>query len=283
MKHFSICCFRVTYYFEEQVLPLLYRMSNLEKLKMRLEVDLSRGFIDFRYFKRKILSSLPKLNRLTFFIHSHRIFPKKEDLSILGRLEENLSIDSDVGIISYGDFFSERKHAQYHFYSIPSYNEYFTGISNRFPGGKFPYVREIKLFDEKSFENEFFFRISQSFPQLEAMSIINFKPQNHRQSDNHQRNPSPIKYVHLIRLTLFDVHDDYVEQFLLNTKTNLVQEVALCVNYQSLKQITHDFKRDQTQINCDKINKFIFSCDCQHSANLQEYFPYAKIHKKLWL
>lgn len=67
----------------------------LERLKMYPEVDLSRGFVDVRYLKRNILSSLPKLNQLTFCIHSYRIFPNEEDQSILERLEEILSIDSN--------------------------------------------------------------------------------------------------------------------------------------------------------------------------------------------
>jgi hypothetical protein len=41
-------------------------------------------------------------------------------------------------------------------YSYPYTLTYYDDISNNFPGGLFKCVREISLFDERSFEHEFF-------------------------------------------------------------------------------------------------------------------------------
>ncbi|CAF1265257.1 unnamed protein product [Adineta ricciae] len=274
MKHFFISCSCLTYYFEEEVLPLLHRMSNLEKLKMCFQIDLSRGFLDLNYFDRNILCSLPKLNQLSFFIHSNRLFPNEEELAILETLEERFHIDPGVGITSYGEYFSEERTAQYHLYSSPSFNEYFCGISNRFPGGAFPYVREVSLFDTKPFEEEFFRRIVQSFPRMETLSVVNLKAENHE--EDNQEDVSAIQYNHLVRLVLLHTHDHYIEQFLLESKSNLVEKVSLFVKYQSLKRITDNFTRDQTRVNCFKVNHLYFP-DYDHSDDLHKYFPYAKI------
>ena len=40
----------------------------------------------------------------------------------------------------------------------------------------------------------------------------------------------------------------YVKRFLLNTQTNFIQEMILYAQYQALKRVAHDFRRDQTQI-----------------------------------
>ena len=131
-------------------------------------------------------------------------------------------------------------------------NEYFCGISNRFPDGKFPFVRQISLIDEQSFEDEFFSRISQSFPQIEKLSIVNSKAQNHRQSNDDQSNHSPIKYDHLRQLILTNIHDHYLEQFLLKSKSHFLHQITLYVRYQSLKRVTNNFTKDRFQ--CCLIN-----------------------------
>ena len=278
MKYFSICSPRETIFCNAFV-SLLKRMTNLERLKTCLKVDICRGYVDSNYFYTHICCSLPKLNWLTFYIRSRRIFPNELDLSVLQALGEAFIVDGNVGIRAYGDYFHENRIAQYHFYSIPSFNEFFCGISNRFPGGKFPFVRRISLIDEQPFEDEFFSRISQSFPRIEKLSIVNSKGQNHRQSNDDQSNHSPIKYDHLRRLILVNIHDHYLEKFLLKSKSHFLHQITLHVRYQSLKRVTNNFTTDQMRFNCDKINRLYFCDQYEHSDHLQEYFPHGKISR----
>ncbi|CAF1037124.1 unnamed protein product [Rotaria sp. Silwood1] len=85
-------------------------------------------------------------------------------------------------IISYVDYFSEAKQTRCHIYSYPSFMPYYDDITNNFSGGLFKHVRMVSLYDEYPFEHEFFFRIVQSFPYMEQLSMINHKSQNRKQS-----------------------------------------------------------------------------------------------------
>ncbi|CAF3775208.1 unnamed protein product [Rotaria sordida] len=208
LKCFSLSCDYETNYYDELILPLLYRMSNLEQL--------------------------------------------------------------------------EAKQVLCHIYSYSSPMQYYSYITNNFPDGLFKYVRVVSLFDEHPFEHEFFLRIQKSFPFMERLCVINHKSQNHKQSyesNNDNRISSVIEYSFLSELDIDDVHDDYIEQFLFDTKTYLQSNVLLYINYESLKRLTHNFKRDATRINCAKVNelKFRSGAKCPNSS-LQEYFPNAKIY-----
>ncbi len=56
--------------------------------------------------------------------------------------------------------------------------------------------------------------------------------------------------AHPLKKSLHEAHDDYVEQFLIDTKTCLLNNVYLYINYKILEKIIWDFKRDETRINC---------------------------------
>ncbi|CAF5055349.1 unnamed protein product, partial [Rotaria sp. Silwood1] len=175
----------------------------------------------------------------------------------------------------------EAKESQCHIYSYPSFMPYYGNITNNFPGGLFKYVRVVSLFDEHPFEHEFFLQIQESFPFMEQLSMANYKSQNHKQSyesNNDNRNLSLIEYSFLGELVILNAHDDYIEQFLCNTKTHLQNNVLLHIKYESLQRVTHNFTREDTRINCAKINelKLYRKTTCSNSS-LQEYFPYAKI------
>ncbi|CAF3298751.1 unnamed protein product [Rotaria sp. Silwood2] len=101
--------------------------------------------------------------------------------------------------------------------------------------------------------------------------------QQFHELSNNNENLSVIKYSVLNELIIIDVHDDYIEEFLLDTTTNLPNNIFLCVKYESLKRVTHNFTRDATRINCAKINELELFSETKCSNYLQEYFPYAKI------
>jgi hypothetical protein len=79
---------------------------------------------------------------------------------------------------------------------------YYHKITNNFPSGLYQYIRLVSLYDE----HDFFIRISQSFPLMKRLSLIN-------------HNSSIVKYNNLIKLNIDNVHDDYIEEFLFNTRT----------------------------------------------------------------
>jgi hypothetical protein len=120
---------------------------------------------------------------------------------------------------------------------------------------------------------------------MEQLFVINHKSQNRKQSyepNNDNQNLSLIEYSFLSELGIIDVHDDYIEQFLFDTKTYLRNNVILYIRYESLQRVTHNFTRDATRINYAKINKLYLGAKpkCSNSS-LQEYFPYATLCDQL--
>ena len=67
----------------------------------------------------------------------------------------------DNQIISCVDYFQEirRPYSECHIYSYPYRMNYYENISNNFPDGLFKNVHRVSLFDECSFEHEFFIQI----------------------------------------------------------------------------------------------------------------------------
>ncbi|CAF4963892.1 unnamed protein product [Rotaria sp. Silwood1] len=285
LKCFSLSCKLETYDYNEAIPPLLYRMSNLEELDLCLTVYVDKTFIDGNHLKTKIIKHIPRLNQFTFFIQSfiyvrnEMSFPSTEDF------QHTFIVFPNNKIISYVDNFADVKRSQCHIYSYPFLMRYSTSITNNFSGGLFEYVRSVSLFDEHPFEHEFFLRIVQSFPFIEGLSLANRKPQNGKQSyksNSDNRNLPLIEYFFLNELYISNVHDDYIEQFLFDTKTYLQNNVILYVDYESLQRVTHNFARDATPTNSAKISKLHLCGQGKRSNSLEEYFPYSKISYPLY-
>jgi hypothetical protein len=256
-------------------------MSNLEQLGLYIAVFIDTTFIDGNHLKRNIINRMSRLKQFTFYIRSSMFICNQVDFPSTEDIQRTFIDFPDNNIISYVDYFPEAKESQCHIYSYPSFMPYYGNITNNFPGGLFKYVRVVSLFDEHPFEHEFFLRIQKSFPFMEKLSVINSKSQNLKQSyesNNDNRNLSLIEYSFLGELAIFSVHDDYIEQFLFDTKTYLQNNVLLHINYESLQRVTHNFTREDTRINCAKIHelKLYGETTCPNSS-LQEYFPCAKI------
>jgi hypothetical protein len=60
-------------FYEQLIVPLLHRMSNLEELILNLSIDRSthKSFIDGNNLKNDIISHMSKLNKFVFSIHSN--------------------------------------------------------------------------------------------------------------------------------------------------------------------------------------------------------------------
>jgi hypothetical protein len=156
---------------------------------------------------------------------------------------------------------------------------YYSAITNKFSGGLYENVRQVSLFDEKPFEHEFFLRIQKSFPLLEILCVKNRKPQSRKQSNNNHEYLSRIQYSSVSELRMDDVDDDYIEEFLFDSKTYLAKNIKLCIDYESLERITHNFTRESTRINCTKVDKLYLYGNGEFKCgnSLEEYFSIAKI------
>ncbi|CAF4119103.1 unnamed protein product, partial [Adineta steineri] len=136
------------------------------------------------------------------------------------------------------------------------------------------------LIDERPFEHEFFVRIQKSFPFMQELSLVNYEAQNQTQSfqsNGDNGNLSVIEYTSLCKLYITTAHDDYVEEFLVDTKTCLRNNIVLFVNYESLERVTHNFTRDATRNNCDKIIQLNLCNRTEHCNALEKYFSNAKM------
>ncbi|CAF3334282.1 unnamed protein product [Rotaria sp. Silwood2] len=223
---------------------------------------------------------MPLLNTLTFNIHSSIYFNNQIDLISNEDIQKTFKNFKQNEIISCVDYFPKAKKCQCHIYSHPYKLKHYYNITNNFPGGIFEYVREISLFDERPFKHEFFLQISQSFPLLKKLTVINVKQQNNKHSrisKNGKENLSIIKYPHLTELDLTLVHKDYIRQFLLDTKTCLPNNVYLLIDYRLTKKITRNFTRNTTRTNCAKLGYVFFSRRLEFPEHLKDYFPYTEI------
>ncbi|CAF4302602.1 unnamed protein product [Rotaria sp. Silwood2] len=214
-----------------------------------------------------------KLNKFTFNIRS---FIPRNDLVNLPSNEDIKNTFKNFKnneIISCVDYFSKSNLFYCHICSYPYTWTFYNNITNNFPGGLFKCVREISLCDERPFEHEFFLQIAESFPFMEKLSLYNHEPQQ-----NKNLKWLMIEYTHLTKLDLVATHENYVEQFLNNTKTCLLNNIYLRVRYDSLQKVTDDFTRDATRVNCSKIIGLVSNNKQKLLAKSKDYFPYAEIY-----
>ena len=276
MKTFSLIGTVETWFYEETILPIVHRMSNLEKLFFSLIID-NKQFLDGNRLHNDIVNHLLKLNQFTFNIVSRIYDYQPIDIRSNEDIQRTFEIFSNEQIISCVDYFPEKKFGQCHYYSYPYRLRIYENITHNFPGGLFPCVREISLFDEHPYEHEFFLRLSQAFPFLRKLKIQNFKAQNAKSSDC--QHLQVIEYSSLTELYLIEVHDDYIEQFLIDSKAFFPNDLSISVRFQSLERVTNHFTRDQMKLNAAKIKHF-FLVNCEHelSEDFKEYFPNLKTH-----
>ncbi|CAF4499814.1 unnamed protein product [Rotaria sp. Silwood2] len=279
LKYFSLSCYRATSYYDELILPSLYRMSNLETLNLSLSISVEETFIDGHNLKNKIINHMSQLNKFTFYIRSimriknEMILPSKE------YIQKTFKNFPHAQMICYMDRFLGRRECQYHIFTYPSQMSYYQYLSNQFPGGYYPYVRMVSLYDEYPFEHEFFLQITQSFPFIEKLVLINWKPQQHKQSsksENDNCHSSVVKYSHLIELDIERVYDDYVEEFLSDTRTFFQKNIRLNIASNALLRVTENFTRKDTRMNCIKVEDLLPWSEFRSSKSFQEYFPSIK-------
>jgi hypothetical protein len=105
---------------------------------------------------------------------------------------------------------------------------------------------------------------------------------NHRkkkfsqQSNDDDQYLSIIECPHLTLLELDEAHDDYVEQFLLDTKTCLPMKVDIEVHYEALDTVTHNFTRGNTNQSF-QIALFTYTSGNLIPMHLKDYLPHAEM------
>jgi hypothetical protein len=258
-------------------------MSNLEQLGLFFPAYVNETFIDGNNLKKNLINRMSRLNQFTFYIRSLMFIRNGMNLPSTEDIQSTFIDFPNNKIISHVDYFPEARESVCHIYSYPSVTQYYGYITNSFPGGLYEYVRVVSLFDEHPFEHEFFLRIVQSFPFMEQLFLKNRKSQIQKQSyesNNDNRNLSLIKYFYLNVLFIVNVHDDYIEEFLFDTKTYFQNNIRLYIDYDSLQRVTQNFTRDATRINSTKINEIHLTRLPNCLNSLQEYFSCAKVSSR---
>ncbi|CAF1321536.1 unnamed protein product [Rotaria sordida] len=256
LKCFSLICFNDSDIYDEAIVPHLHRMINLEKLLLYLVISCNRTFIDGNNLKKNIINHLPLLRQFIFNIHTTFSFDNEMHFLSNEDIQDTFTDFKDYEIISSVDYFPNDRSGQSHIYTYPYTLRHYNNITNNFPRRLFNYVQEVTLFDERPFEHEFFMRLVQAFPFLKNLTITNTEPQKYKQysNSNDENQDFPIiKYPHLIYLNLFEIHDDYAEQFLFDTKTCFLNDIRLLIDDDVIQRVTQNFTRDATRNNYSKV------------------------------
>ncbi|CAF0995617.1 unnamed protein product [Rotaria sordida] len=276
LKNFSLssCSLKILFY-DEIVIPLLHRMLNLEQLNLYFYCSRQKTFVDGNDLRTNILNHLPQLKSFAFNIRSSIDSVNQINLPSNDYIQHTFREFKYKKILSSVDYFPDSNSGECYICSYPFTMTCYERITNNFSGQVFQSVCEVSLYDERSFEHEFFLRIAQSFPFMKKLYVINDKPQNDKQcrkwKDNNN-NLLIIEYPYLVHLDLGQAHHDYVEQFLLDSKMSLPINVELHVMYESLKKVTRNFKRNATRINCSKINYICTDRISPYPKHLKDYF-----------
>jgi hypothetical protein len=271
-----------THDYDKLIIPLLHRMLNVEKLDLQLNnIVRNEGFIDGNSLKENIINYMPCLNKFTFNIRLFNGSSNRTNLPSNEDIQQTFKDFQNNQIISYVDYFEKRRCGYCHIYSYPYRMNYYDNVTNNFPGGLFKYVVRVTLYDDHPFEYEFFVQIAQSFPNMKNLTVINDKPQKnklYKKSKNaHTQDLSIIEYPHLMHLRLYQAHDDYVEQFLIDTEICLSNNIQLIVNYEALERVTENFTRHATRINCAKLSHLHLNGQYKITKCVKDYFPQINI------
>ncbi|CAF4637297.1 unnamed protein product [Rotaria sp. Silwood1] len=146
LKCFSLISFDDTYHYDDEIIPLLYRMINLEELILSLSIiRVDLPYIDGTHLYDEIQMHMPRLNKLIFSINTavtkkniNINFPSKEDLqrSFIDRGYQQVGV--------YVDSTETKDEGRCHIYSLPYQFENFLHLNNSFQGGMFNKVRQGK-------------------------------------------------------------------------------------------------------------------------------------------
>ncbi|CAF1147435.1 unnamed protein product [Rotaria sp. Silwood1] len=203
LKCFSLTSMKDTRHYDDQIIPLLRRMINLKELTLFLLVLKNDSiYIDGIQLHDQILIYMPQLNKFTFSINTVIV---NEDIKIDRPSNEDIQhsfIGKGYGQVgSYVHYRQERNVGTSHVYSLPYQFEYFFHLNNSFQGDIFDTVQCLAMTDGRPFEHNLFKLISQCFPLLKELRVVNYQPQK-----NKQHSSILIIFPRLILLNLIEAH-----------------------------------------------------------------------------
>ncbi|CAF4645556.1 unnamed protein product, partial [Rotaria sp. Silwood2] len=270
LKYFSLTSECYTQFYDNGVVSLLRRMSNLEKLTLFLSVKrIESTCIDGIQLYDEILIFMRRLNKFTFSIHTLVVNRYVTiDLPSNYDIQHSFSDSKYQQVGSYVDDKITENESRCHVYSLPYQFDTFIHLTSGFPGGMFDKVRSLAMTDQRPFEHDLFEKISRDFPYLHELVVLNWKPQK-----NKQRTSPLITFVYLVKLDLHLAHIDYVEQFLLETNTRLPQLKNLDIEYEQLAMVTKNFTSDAARCNCSQLRSIFTRKPFVRPENFHLYFP----------
>ncbi|CAF1379273.1 unnamed protein product [Rotaria sordida] len=275
LKCFSLTSLRRTNEYDNQVLPLLHQMLQLEELTLSLIVDDQTSFIDGTHLVDNILNKMSYLQTFIFNIITEYVTMDEELLPTLDDIERPL-IQRGFNVNCYTDY-NEFYKCQCHIYSLPFTIDCMHIHSSKFHGGLFRTVRYLYVQDfVRPFEHDFFARIAQAFPLLSKLTIFNKHKQAKltQRQDKHESTSSVIEFSHLMILNVAMSYIDYAKQFLFDFNTHLPCLNRLHIKYEDLVIVTENFTNNGTRTNCSKLQHIIFdSIPTIYPENFYLYFP----------
>ncbi|CAF4161791.1 unnamed protein product [Rotaria sordida] len=276
LKSFSLTCYYETNAYDNQVIPLLRRMTHLEKLTLYIRIDDRSRFVDGTNLHKNILIHMPRLDTFTFYISTDIQFDDSVDHLSDNDIQQTFTNIGYHKIACSVNYYYRKYRAVCHVFSLPFTFNRLEKISNKFPNIIFNTVTYLLVGDIIPFKYEFFIRISKAFPSLKYFSIINITSPllnfDSYTADNID-SCSSIQYLNLTSLTVNYVDNYYIEQFLLDTKTYAPHLTEIKVYFNQLKTVTENFTRDATRYNCRNIKRLIFEKTINYSKELYLYFP----------
>jgi hypothetical protein len=247
-------------------------MINLEELILFLKIiRINSNYIDGIQLYDDILIYMPQLRRFTFSIETRVvnennkiILSSNEDVqrSFIGKGKTYGQVSSYVEPLPIED------ESRCCMYSLPYEFEHFNSLSNSYQHGMFHNVRVLMMRDPHPFEPNFFKIISQDFPLLTVLYIINFQPQKEK-----QQSTTLITFPHLVGLIVSAAHVDYAEQFLVEQNTHLPYLLNLTIRYKSLAIVTNSFTNNATRLVCAKLTNLEMEEPFVRPENFDRYFP----------
>ncbi|CAF1456133.1 unnamed protein product [Rotaria sp. Silwood1] len=277
LKYFSLTSYNIIWDTNDLIVSLLRRMTHLEKLTLYLRIGKSGQFdpnkspyIDGTYLQNEILVHMSQLHTFNFYISTETCIDYSRSRISSNDIQQtfkNIKYEQTACIIDYVGAVATICHV----YSLPFTFTHLEKITTHFPFILFNSVTHLSVYDFIPFEHEFFMQISQAFPLLKCFSIENWGMQYDNYND--YSSYSVIEFTHLILLDLKRAKYNYIEQFLLETKTYLPHLTHLKVNYYDLKTVTINFTRDTMRRNCSKVNQLIVEEPITFSKDVYQYFP----------
>jgi hypothetical protein len=247
-------------------------MINLEELKLYLPIiRFDSTFIDGIQLRDQFLIYMTQLKKFTFSINTEidnymvgLKLPSNEDVqrSFIGRGYQQVASSLHVHIEP------ESTEGNCHIYSLPYDFEYFHHLNDSFQGGMFDKVRQLTMNDMHPIEHKLFQLISQDFPFLEVLYIL-----NEYTMEDKQHSSTLITFPYLTFIDLKCAHVDYAELFLVKKNMHLPRLLNLSIEYKSLITITNNFTNDAACFNFGTLESLDLCQSFVRPGNFHEYFP----------